>query len=373
MLIGFMGGLNHPDLANRAGEEVLPQSDTEESDGEVMGPNCSDNVADISVGQNDSSIKLITTSEDKSVERAGEAIPETSAHPRPELSRPLTDDDISANNKHRRQYSDAASQTLCGDELEKDASSHRPYQAATESLPGLGIEGITTGSSPLLDNSPGVYASSNSPVVRRFTVSTTIPVPGEILPAMQKAVPSNSSRSPIQQGGLPSLHDSGLKPLLDGRPPKNGLRTKLTSTNANVVLSPPMSAKISRFPSPSSHSSSTFSPKFSHGHPSPAYSHPSPRDSTHMSPPSRPNVQLPPFVARPSSDALTPQSADSYTSSCNGGHSPKSATESIEIDRVGRVLPPLIPHPGPPVLNGCFQCKFEGCTAPPFQTQYLLK
>ena len=255
------------------------------------------------------------------------------------------------------------------------SSERQPTQAAFDGPSGLGINGIRSSNSPQIngprdDEETGPKAIS--PGLRRFTVPSTGQTPGDTLPAMQASPQIDAANSPNPPQGLPSLHDSGLKEVLDGAPPKNGFPSQPTPSSTNAVLSPPMSSKAMHFSSPKSRSNSTFS-NFPHGQPSPAYSSASPRDSTIMSPPSRPNVQMSPYPPRSGSDALTPQSADSYTSSYNGVPSPVAVTEAMEIDRAGRVLPPLVPHPGPAIINGIFRCKHDGCNAAPFQTQYLLK
>ncbi|KAG8526883.1 uncharacterized protein KY384_008312 [Bacidia gigantensis] len=357
VLIGFMGGLNHPELANRAGEEVLPQSDSEISSQVMDGDAMSEVVA-----KSEEPVDSIEVPDMPNVGDDTHAGSAGNGRGRPELPRLQTEEQCPSA-RMSRHYSDAASQTLSEEEFERASSKSRPPRAATDGPTGLGINGIPSIDTPRLSRSP----------VRRYTVPTTLSSPGETLAAMQPSPQIDATKSPNLPQGLPSLHDSGLKPLLDGAPPKNSFRSQLVPAGANSVLSPPMSSKMSRFPSPSSRSSSTFSPQFPHGQPSPAYSNPSPRDTTNMSPPSRPNVQLPPFVPRHGSEALTPQSADSYTSSYKGAPSPLQSSEAIEMDRAGRVLPPLIPHPGPPIINGSFRCKHDGCNAQPFQTQYLLK
>ena len=375
MLIGFMGGQNFPELANRAGDEVLPQSDSENSNGR-MEIDAASATTDQSPDPANLAENVLPLAEDNVGETESKQDASKVAGPsRPELPRLFTEDEPSSPTIARCLSGPAYEVRATYEDADALSPERQPSRAATDGPSGLGINGIRSGKSTQTNESQGnqgTVPKAISPGLRRFTVPSAAQTPGDTLPAMQASPQVDPAKSPSLPQGLPSLHDSGLKEVLDGAPPKNGFPSQPTSTAANAVLSPPMSSKAAHFPSPKSRSNSTFS-NFPHGHPSPAYSNASPRDSANMSPPSRPNVQMSPFPPRSGSDALTPQSADSYTSSYNGAPSPAPVTEAMEIDRAGRVLPPLVPHPGPPIINGIFRCKHEGCNAAPFQTQYLLK
>ena len=368
VLIGFMGGLNHPDLANRAGEEVLPQSDTE-SGSEAMASRCSHKHVDSP--PNDVSSREPSASAKASHENGNEK-QILAVYARPELPRLFTESGITQENKDRG-YLGKCSQADIDCVPNHYLRNQTPSVEISNNNPGLGINGIATPGPPRISKASGPVSSPTSPMIRRATLSSATTANDTALPAMQPSQQLNVPKSPSQQQGLPSLHDSGLKPLLDGAPLRNGLRPQPTPASANAVLSPPMSSKMSTFPSPPSRSSSNFSPQYANGHPSPAYSNPSPRDPRNMSSPSHHGVHFSHFVSRSGNDALTPQSADSYVSSSAAGRSPKANIDTIEVDRSGRLLPPLVPHPGPPVINGSFQCTFDGCSAAPFPTQYLLK
>ncbi len=47
--------------------------------------------------------------------------------------------------------------------------------------------------------------------------------------------------------------------------------------------------------------------------------------------------------------------------------------EQMEIDGADSLLPPLESFPRQPTMVEQFRCQYEGCTAPPFPTQKLLK
>lgn len=58
--------------------------------------------------------------------------------------------------------------------------------------------------------------------------------------------------------------------------------------------------------------------------------------------------------------------------------SPAYSTETspqshhLDIDQIQPVLPPLSGMAGGSLMVGAFKCEYTGCTAPAFQTQYLL-
>ena len=368
VLIGFMGGLNHPELANRAGEEVLPQSDSEPSSVDVESASGPTKQADDPVDFVGSALSLSDT---KPVERQKpKSSSETGGGTKPRLPRLQTKKQGGSSSAHDAPevHSHDGSENLSPGEISP--------RAVTDSTPGAAVTDARSSTSPVSSRSspsqkPGHRAMS--PALRRYTVPSADQTPGDTLPAMQTSPPTNISRSPGLPRGLPSLHDSGLKPLLDGGPGKNGLHAQSTPSASSSGLSPAAGSKMARFPTSPGRSNSAFSPNFAHGQPSPAYSNASPRQAAMMSPPSRPNIQPLAFPPKSASEALTPQSADSCTSGYTCASSPLPGGESMEIDRAGRILPPLVPHPGPPIINGHFRCKHEGCTAAPFQTQYLLK
>ena len=109
VLIGFMGGLNHPELANRAGEEVLPQSESEMSSQALD----SDVPSQIRAGSIDST-DLVGASPWSTADGASDEErrrPPTLPNGRPELPRLQTTEPRPPSTTSRH-YSDAASQTL---------------------------------------------------------------------------------------------------------------------------------------------------------------------------------------------------------------------------------------------------------------------
>jgi len=387
VLVGFMGGLNHPDLATRAGEEPLPQSDDSDLD-EPMAVAVEARMTDRHVDPVHlaGNALFLVESKDGRSERLRE-LPRND-HSRPELPKLLTEDTLQAS----RENSDASnvySQTVQKDVHHiEEPSETGASRAVTDGPSLLALHNSRSKASPSRNRSPGDKGEDSaaiSPVLRRYTIPTSLRSPAETLPAMQCSPPSTSSKQPNGLQDLPSLHDSGLKPLLSGGPHgqngSHGVTQPSISLGSPSVQSPPMSAIAPRpatFPSPRPRTSGSFSRAFPHGQPSPAYSDTSPRESTNMSPPGRPSLSYPQFFPKSSQgEALTPQSAESLASSSTFSTAPSpdinSLPEQMEIDRTGRILPPLVPHPGPPLMTGSFKCDYVGCNAAPFQTQYLLK
>lgn len=223
------------------------------------------------------------------------------------------------------------------------------------------------GSSPL----------ATSPRLRQFMASNG----SATLPAIQNATPTASAKSPNGQQSLPSI-SAQLGKLVDAPSPNENLSSRSTFPISNGIQSPPMSGispRPNHYPSPQTRLNS-FPTPYPGTQPSPAstFGEISPRepyrpnhDSTTMSPPGKPG---PPYYTsgRPTHiDELTPESAESYSGfkGFTGGISADSDHPNIEPGR--RILPPL-PGTGP-LATGSFKCDYPGCTAPPFQTQYLLK
>lgn len=390
-----MGGLNHPELATRAGEEPLPLSDDSELEEDPM-------EVDRAPQQDSERADLVRL--------AGNALPFTEKHDeqgsnrekdrenalkienwRPQRPTVLTDSKHSPLNEclppdeHKRRPIRKSSGHERGEEhLQRTAS-----RAVTDGPLSLGRDGSQVGLAKSPSKSPNILNDDNtvSNVMRRNTLPASQHSPTETLPPLQsQASPANSTKPPSGPENLPSLAQSNLTDLLKSKPPPDSRYKDLAMSQIPIkkaMNSPPpgpMTSKASTsYPSPRSRMNSAFGPTFSHGHPSPVPSETSPRDSAVMSPPDRPgSLQFSQFqfsAQSSQSEELTPQSAHSYPSSASYSTAPSpqvGAGEQMEVDRAGRILPPLVPHPGPALMTGAFKCEYQGCTAAPFQTQYLL-
>jgi hypothetical protein len=139
-------------------------------------------------------------------------------------------------------------------------------------------------------------------------------------------------------------------------------------------------ASMSSMAAPSPHPNDRYRASFSNAHPSPRMvnDHISPKSSLALSPPSglsrRESYPL-------MSSATTTSDSNTDITSPNPMLTPQSDNPRQSIDENTRTLPPL-PGVGRPSISvatipaagsGGYKCDFPGCTAPPFQTSYLLK
>ncbi|MCJ1242870.1 hypothetical protein MMC30_000066 [Trapelia coarctata] len=240
------------------------------------------------------------------------------------------------------------------------------------------------------NQTPDTDSIATSPNIGQYTISDSQGSLMDTLPPLQKS-PTQSMRSPTAQHSLPSLQ-SQLGSLSNAPPPPESThpphaptfppRPSFNPVNGSAY-SPPQAFKTPRYPSITTISNGFHG--FPTAEPSPAStvsdaSHPSPRetyrpgqDPTSMSPPGkfgpRP-IQSNGFTPGSDVSVQTPQSAESHqsVSSFSTETSPSSNRMSIDGDRP--VLP--LPSPNEPIVSGGFKCDYTGCTAPPFQTQYLL-
>ena len=395
VLINFMGGLNHPELATRAAEEPLPLSDDSEFEGDSM------------------EVDNVTREDSKRadlVRLAGNALPFTEKRDdqgndrendrenalkienwRPQRPTVLTESKHSPPNErlHSDEYKEQLIHKTSGHNMYEEHSERTMSRAATDGLTLLSRDGSRVGNAKSPSRSPNILNDDDSVsnVMRRNTLPASQHSRTETLPPLQpQASPANSAKSPNSLESLPSLAQSNLTCLLKSKLPPDSRYKDLGMPQipiSKTLNSPPLGSMASKastsYSSPRPRMNSAFGPTFSHGHPSPVPSDASPRDSAAMSPPDRPgSLQFPQFQfgARSSqNEELTPQSAHSCPSSgsYSTAPSPQIGGEQMEVDRAGRILPPLVPHPGPPLMTGAFKCEYQGCTAQPFQTQYLLR
>ena len=375
VLIGFLGGLNNPDIAIRAGEEPLNSASQSES-GE-MGEDMEGDEGN----KTDKKNHLVQAAQDalsvdSNEDKTSSSTPETTRRVRPKI---MTQ---SLAPKARDRDRNTTSETS-GQERRAGEKTTVKAEGIDTSVGGLIDIGSSQrqnppnvnrrrGSSGTRDLSP----LATSPHLRQFMASKG----SETLPAIQSATPSLSAKSPSGQQNLPSI-SAQLGELVDGPSPNDSLPSRSTFST-NGIQSPPMSGISQRpnhYPSPQSRLGS-FPHPYPASQPSPAstYSEISPRepyrpghDPTSMSPPGKPG-QHPYYAAgrAPQGDEMTPLSAEGYSGSKGFASSVSTNGDHISIEP-GRHLPPL---PGTaPLMTGNFKCDHPSCTAAPFQTQYLLK
>ena len=368
VLIGFMGGLNHPDLATKAGEEPLPQSDDSDVDDsmDVDGRERTDENQSV----NDKNTELVHLAENALplVGRDDSYDASKNEHSRPTRPKILT------------QTSLPESKDVVHVKTENRESS----PSARANSPKRTNHGSNASHSPLRSSHRKGDPESAAilPMLRRFIIPNSERSPTETLSAMQQSPPLSSSKSPNGQHSLPSLRAIQLEPLLEGRSPNenapHGINRPPFPLSNGALNSPPMSSiapRPAQYPSPQTRINGHFHQTYPHGQPSPAHSDASPRDSANMSPPGKPVHSHQYFSGprTPQSEELTPQSAESHLSTSSFSTAPSPHHRHLDLDQGRPILPPVSGMAGGPLIIGAFKCEHAGCTAPAFQTQYLLK
>ena len=199
-----------------------------------------------------------------------------------------------------------------------------------------------------------------SPALAKFAISAAQANPESTLPAMQKSPPrSMSLHSPDGTQSLPSLQIAlsqiSDKPIVET---PTGASPFSQSTGPSPTLNRPHYLAGNSGPSSSAYSN-----------PSPASS----KDMTSMSPRGYPNHSNF-WRCAPKDGSLgttSPASAPGVTPGTTYSTTPKDIFTSPENSTGTQLLN------GPMAANGpfpttTFKCTHPGCTAPPFQTQYLL-
>ncbi|KAL9129934.1 MAG: hypothetical protein Q9175_007152 [Cornicularia normoerica] len=362
-----MGGLNHPDLATKAGEVPLPQSDDSDVDDpmDVDGRERTDE----DKPAHDKNLDLVHLAENALplVERDKGHDASKNEHSRPARPKILTQPslpepkDVVLVKPEYRQSSPAAGVSSPKRTRYGSNASHSPSRSS--------------------HSKGGPDSAAISPMLWKHTILNSERSPTETLPAMQQSPPSSSSKSPNGQHSLPSLRAIQLEPLLDGRSPNEnaplGIKRPPFPLSNGTANSPPMSSiapRPTQYPSPQTRMNGHFPQPYPHGQPSPAYSDTSPRDSANMSPPGKPiNSQYYLDRRTPQSEELTPQSAESHLSTSSFSTAPSPHSHHLDMDPSRPILPPLSGVAGGSLIIGAFKCEHAGCTAPAFQTQYLLK
>jgi hypothetical protein len=205
-----------------------------------------------------------------------------------------------------------------------------------------------------------------SPTLAKYAMSPSDADPESILPAMQKSPPrSASAHSPEGTQSLPSLHttlsglsDSGINGINAPSPfpPSSG-------HSPQFVRHPTFSSQTTG-PSPGAYSqlSPVMSPPGYPGQPGqpshPSYWRRAPTEGS-MSTPSTYEASTPASMSGPSSAQSYPTpNVQDHRGSVEGSSTPQLLNGPLQANG--------------PFTSSTFKCTFAGCTAAPFQTQYLL-
>lgn len=387
VLIGFLGGQNLPDIARKAGEEPLNSA----SQSEASDPASPMDVEDRSAVE-DNGINLIQTAQNALplVDDAGRSGDEKSRRPKLDDKRSLS-----------KLYTlglprDIVMPDADGSKVKGYRSEHQitsnPKTSEVQPNDKDGARAVSPTRSPPALSRPNQLrrSSSSTSPLRKYAIPPSERSPMELLPAMRTSLPSLSAQSPNGQQTLPPFH-SQFPNLKDDRiMGEKASRSNTISTNRppfpldGNLNSPSLSSlgpRSGQYPSPQTRLNGNFSHPYPPAQPSPAstYSDASPRetyrpssDPTSMSPRARfgPN-QYYSNGRTPKGGESTPLSAESYQSSGNYSTDTSPNDDQTNAEASRPVLPPL--GSGVQLMAGLFKCEHAGCTAAPFQTQYLLK
>lgn len=369
VLIGILGDLNNPDIATRAGEEPLnsaSQSEASDFDEEMkdeVGVEAEEAVAEMNLEQ-----------------MAQNAIDAFSGH---EGSESQTNSPKGAGTRRVRPpklHTDIGSQAR-----QSDTKSQAASERSKESTPQTSSDGeisrsvnaeneVSLASPPLSAvGRNGSRSTMISPKLLKHTIAPSEGSPMETLPAIQNSTDLQTAKSPNNSQNLPSIQHLALP--MDALSPKESDTRSLGMNQQHTfpMQSPstgPLTSRSTTFPSPQTRVNGHFTHPYPPTQPSPVsiYSETSPResyqhnqDATSISPPGKRDGAFYTKGPTPKSDELTPSTSSADT--------PLSA-DSMTLDGQRPILPPLI---NGPYVGGVFKCVHPGCTALPFQTQYLLK
>ncbi len=380
MLIGLMGDLNTPDIARSAGQEPLNSASQSEADDEAMqlddGRSTGKEIYSLMQTARDG-LDAVDGNDGSTEDPNGISKSDSTRRVRPTIQVPLP--------KESSLSGDVRLKGESGSLLQRAPSDPKVSIPSTTGSSGSRVgqyKQNPTASSRRRSSSgrSDSFQAIRSPDLRKYAIPASEGSPKETLPAMKDPSSSLSSKSPTGQQSLPPLHAINLEPLNDDIRTNNLNHRQSFPLPNGSLHSPPMSSiasKMSPYPSRLTPLNGHF-PPFPSNQPSPVGTfNESPRelyrpvqDPTSMSPPGKPNQPQNPSARTSQSEESAPLSAESYTSTgtFSSGASPNG--DQTKIDGTQRLLPPL---GSGPLMTGIFKCDHPGCTAPPFQTQYLLK
>ncbi|MCJ1352484.1 MAG: hypothetical protein MMC33_002468 [Icmadophila ericetorum] len=374
VLIDQLGNHNRPDIAKHAGESPLA---VEESGGE------SADEREMELDEPDKSRETVAITKDASLFL--EDRPNTAASTPHDTSSPTAQSRLPpmATNPQGIDKNDSMDfrNGVAGDHVNSrgnsTASDHKDSISTKDFRPREGDFPKPSGPrsqdlKALAASTTHRYPSFASPVAEGA------PMESQTLPAMQNPQDGNP-RSPNSQQSLPPLSSLDILDLQDGgnRSGAVGNQGLPALTTSNAMVQSPRNAAFQPNISPWV-SIQTFTGFQSVPSPASTLSQHSPRDphvrgseQKAMSPPERISTQY--SISNTSSSGgnapPTPSSIDSSQGAMYSNNETSPNGDQSSMDESARKLPPLTASAA---LNGGFKCDHAGCTAPPFQTQYLL-
>ncbi|KAG6995419.1 hypothetical protein G7Y79_00045g080900 [Physcia stellaris] len=367
VLVGILGDLNNPDIAARAGEEPLnsaSQSETSEVDEDMKD--------EVEAEETDAGVDL--------EQMAQNAIDAVGVHGATESRTSSPKGDGPRRVRPPKLHTDLASQVRHSDTQTKIPSRHSKDSTPQTSWEGERSSSVKTEHEISLACPPfsdigrnGSHSTMISPKLLKHTIAPPEGSPMETLPAIQSSTNPQTAKSPNSNQNLPSIQNLAL-PIDAPSPKENEARSLVMNSRPTFPMqSPsagPLTSRSTTFPSPQTRMNGRFTHSYTPTQPSPAstYSEVSPRelyrhsqDITSMSPPGKRERPFYPNGPTPKSDDLTPSTSSADTPLSGDG---------MSLEGARPVLPPLV---NGPYVGGVFKCEHPGCTALPFQTQYLLK
>ena len=363
VLIGFLGGLNNPDIATRAGEEPLnsaTQSENSDIDEEMK-----DEVETEKAAVGMDLEKMAQNAIDAF--SGHEGVESRTSSPRGTVTRrvrpPKLHTDLANQARHPDAKSKATSKRSKESTPQTSSDGEHPRSVKTEK------EGPLTSPPLSAMGRNGSHSTMISPKLLKHTIA---PSEGsQTLPAIQSSTNLQTTMSSNNNQNLPSIQHLAL-PMDALSPKENDARSLGMNQRHTFPMQSPsngsMKSRSTTYPSSQTRMTGPFPHSYPPTQPSPAstYSETSPRDSyqhsqdaTSMSPPEKRERHF--YTNGPKGDDLTPSTSSADT---------PLSTDNMTLDASRRILPPLM---NGPFASGVFRCEHPGCTAMPFQTQYLLK
>ena len=223
VLIGFLGGLNTPDIASRAGEEPLNSASQSEAGDPSEGME-----VEVASAAGEKSFSLVQAAQDALL------VDETEGPPEDRSGNPRADENRRSLSKLHTQdlvpssTGKAASDTTglnVGKESSDSQISSNPETNTSVHSPS-NVRALSPRASSPPPNRPAQvpprlrsHSSATSPL-RRFAIPASEGSPMETLPAMHSSPSSHSAKSPKSQQTLPPLH-AHFGNLVEGHSPSD--------------------------------------------------------------------------------------------------------------------------------------------------------
>ena len=373
VLIDSLAGGQRPDLAAIAGEDPLAVDAPQESDLSPTNEETNEEQPGLDTIQIAQKASDMVDVADRPYEAVKTTI-KTNSQGRP---RPTIQTSIPSLSERNTAQNGAGSDRATDDPSDTVLAIPR---TRTDMPPPERNESLNAGrrtSQTYMDKSPQRSQTARLPELSQFTIPASEGSPNETLPAMQNSA-ANNVKSLQNQHNLPGILEQ-LGPLADSPLSPDSSNRSASSirqarnpfhTPAGTGLPTPLDGTFPRSNGYSVVRATQYSQGLG-GHPSPAsttMSESSPRDyhvrGDVVSPSSRYAQSHGSMPTPQSGDLPTPHSVDSYSTfssqtSPNGDQTSPEESHGLYSNGMS--------------IGAIYKCEIPGCTALPFQTQYLLK